>query len=171
MLQTRRTYGSISSGNWCGDGIYFYDIKSKAWWAAGRKVNQLKQISGEKLKEKVILADIKNINKKDIFDARSYKDMQDFEEFVKVMLEDYQLAIQDGSHDMEETIIFRSMLINFYTNYENKKLVIGNFKQRPQAKHKHIIEFSASLDMAFGIETIFCVKDTNIIDNIRMGGQ
>ena len=28
---------SERSDSWCGPGIYFYDIKKKAWWAARRK--------------------------------------------------------------------------------------------------------------------------------------
>lgn len=33
--------------------------------------------------------------------------------------------------------------------------------------YEHAIEFSNSLDMIFGIETIYCVKDSNIIENIH----
>lgn len=34
--EKRKKEGFISSkakGNWCGSGIYFYDIKLKAWWS------------------------------------------------------------------------------------------------------------------------------------------
>ena len=27
--------------SWCGEGVYFYDVKSKAWWAASRKCNEI----------------------------------------------------------------------------------------------------------------------------------
>ncbi len=33
--------------------------------------------------------------------------------------------------------------------------------------YEHAIEFSNSLDMIFGIETIYCVKDKDIIENIH----
>ena len=63
------------------------------------------------------------------------------------------------------------MLISYYSDKNNKKLIIGNFRQRPQPLYEHAIEFSNSLDMIFGIETIYCVKDTGIIENIREGGE
>lgn len=54
---------------------------------------------------------------------------------------------------------------------EKRKLVIGNFRQRPQPLYTKIIEFANSLDIVFGIETIYCVKDTNVISNIHLGGN
>lgn len=33
--------------------------------------------------------------------------------------------------------------------------------------YEHAIEFSNNLDMIFGIETIYCVKDKDIIENIH----
>ena len=29
--------------SWCGKGVYFYDIKGKAWWAAKRKCSEIKK--------------------------------------------------------------------------------------------------------------------------------
>ena len=58
-------------------------------------------------------------------------------------------------------------IIRIIKSKNNKKLIIGNFRQRPQAMYEHAIEFSNSLDMIFGIETIYCVKDKNIIENIH----
>ena len=43
--------------------------------------------------------------------------------------------------------------------------------QRPQPLYEYAIEFADSLDMVFGIETIYCVKDIGIISNIRIGGK
>ena len=49
--------------------------------------------------------------------------------------------------------------------------MIGHFRQRPQPLYEHAIKFADSLDMIFGIETIYCVKDTSIVSNIRLGGS
>lgn len=73
--------------------------------------------------------------------------------------------------DVEKIIKLRAMLISYYADRKNKKLIVGNFRQRPQIKYKHAIEFSNSLDMVFGIETIYCVKDKAIIENIHQGGN
>ena len=69
--------------------------------------------------------------------------------------------------DAEKIIKLRSLFISYYADRNGKKLIIGNFRQRPQPMYEHAIEFSNSLDMIFGIETIYCVKDKNIIENIR----
>lgn len=69
---------------------------------------------------------------------------------------------------MEEKIIrLRAIFISYYADKNGKKLVIGNFQQRPQPIYEHAIEFSNNLDMMFGIETIYCVKDKDIIKNIH----
>ena len=38
---------SERSDSWCGPGIYFYDIKKKAWWAARRKCSEIKKETGK----------------------------------------------------------------------------------------------------------------------------
>ena len=61
-----KTKGFVLSGDetsWCGEGVYFYDIKAKAWWSADRKCNELKQKGFSGVKVAVILADIENIYK------------------------------------------------------------------------------------------------------------
>lgn len=68
--------------SWCGEGVYFYDIKAKAWWAAKRKCNELKQKGKDSIKATVILADIEDIYKDETFDLRVKKDLDDFESFV-----------------------------------------------------------------------------------------
>lgn len=70
--------------SWCGKGVYFYDIKSKAWWSAKRKCRELNKRENTKVKPSIILADIENISKSDIFDLRVKKDLDDFENFVFV---------------------------------------------------------------------------------------
>ena len=82
-----KTKGFVLSGDetsWCGEGVYFYDIKAKAWWAADRKCNELKQKGFSGVKAAVILADIENIYKDDTFDLRVKKDLEDSECFVNL---------------------------------------------------------------------------------------
>ena len=158
--------------SWCGEGVYFYDIKAKAWWAAKRKCNELKQKGKGSIKATVILADIEDIYKDETFDLRVKKDVDDFESFVNSTLsDDYKIIIEGGDDEVERKILLRSMLISFYAEEKHYRLIIGNFKQRPQPLYEHTIEFADSLDMVFGVETIYCVKDTGIISNIRIGGK
>ena len=158
--------------SWCGEGVYFYDIKAKAWWAAKRKCNELKQKGKGSIKATVILADIEDIYKDETFDLRVKKDVDDFESFVNSTLsDDYKIIIEGVDDEVERKILLRSMLISFYAEEKHYRLIIGNFKQRPQPLSEHTIEFADSLDMVFGVETIYCVKDTGIISNIRIGGK
>lgn len=165
-----RKKGFKIAGNkdsWCGAGIYFYDIKKKAWWAAERKCNQLKKDMEKKLKPKVIFADIVNIPDRDIFDLRVFTDLCDFENSITDLFGDFIFDIPEAENETERIIMLRSLLISYYVKMHGKKLIIGNFRQRPQPKYEHAIEFANSLDMIFGIETIYCVKDNTIISNIH----
>lgn len=156
--------------SWCGKGVYFYDIKKKAWWAANRKCGEIKRNTGEKVKPTVIFADIIDIADEDIFDLRVYTDLCEFEKTVSPMLEDVELTISGMENATEKNIVLRSLLISFFAETNNKKLVVGNFRQRPQEQYEHAIEFANNLDMIFGIETIYCVKDISIISNVHQGG-
>ncbi len=155
-----------STDSWCGQGVYFYDVKKKAWWAANRKCEEIKKRTGVKVKPEIVLADIIDIEDDKIFDLRAHRDLCDFESAIADLFGEYKFEIT-GSNDIEKTILLRAILISYYADKSNKKLIIGNFRQRPQPKYEHAIEFSNSLDMIFGIETIYCVKDTSIIQNIH----
>lgn len=155
------------SDSWCGKGVYFYDIKKKAWWSAMRKCDEIKRETGKKVKPTVIFVDIIDIDDKNIFDLRAHKDLCDFEEEIKELLGNGKFVISQAKDEVERVILLRSMLISYYADKKGKKLIIGNFRQRPQPKYEHAIEFSNSLDMIFGIETIYCVKDKSIIENIH----
>ncbi|MBR7016391.1 MAG: hypothetical protein IKI12_08120 [Lachnospiraceae bacterium] len=163
--------GFLLQGNmtsWCGRGVYFYDIKAKAWWAANRKCNEIRKKEHRDVEPTVIFADIENLSKEYIFDLRVKKDLELFEEFVNKLLNTPgQIDIPDISDDVERKIVLRAMLISFYADSIQSKLVIGNFRQRPQPLYEHAIMFADSLDMIFGIETIYCVKDVSIINNIQ----
>lgn len=159
-----------NNSSWCGRGVYFYDIKKKAWWAADRKCREIRKETGKKVKPTVIFADIIDIADEDIFDLRVSTNMCDFESFITPMLGKFKLSIPEIENETERIIMLRAALIGYYVNSCKKKLVIGNFKQRPQKDYIHTIEFADSLDIIFGIETIYCVKDTSIISNIHQGG-
>lgn len=156
-----------NKGNWCGKGVYFYDIKKKAWWAADRKCREINKNTGEKRKSKVVFADLVDIEDIFIFDLRVHTNLCEFERMVNEICENHKLNISELRNKTEEIIELRSLLIDFYSDKYNKKIVIGNFRQRPQEKFEHAIEFANSLDMIFGIETIYCVKDISIISNIH----
>lgn len=158
---------SKADGNWCGEGVYFYDIKAKAWWAADRKCRQIKEMTGKKIQSAVIFADIIDIDKEKIFDMRVHKDLCNFEEFVSRILSGKEVHIQEINDEHERIIQLRAMFIAYYTQTFQKKLVIGHFRQRVQPLYEHAIEFAQKLDMVFGIETIYCVKDNTILENIR----
>lgn len=162
---------SGGSSSWCGRGIYFYDIKAKAWWAANRKCREIKDKDGRNVKPALVLADIIDIPKNEIFDLRVKKDLEAFEIFVQPLIEEYkEIVISQVDDETERIIQLRAMLISFYADEQSDKLVIGNFRQRPQPLYEHAIEFANSLDMILGIETIYCVKDGSILTNIRLGG-
>lgn len=156
-----------SKRSWCGEGVYFYDIEEKALWTAKRKCKEIKRKTGRTVKYAVIFADITEVADTDIFDLRVHKDLCAFEEQTREIFGDYQLRVNGIENEAERVIKLRSMLIAFYAKMYNKKLVIGNFRQRPRAERNHAIEFADSLNMVFGIETIYCVKDISIISNIR----
>lgn len=157
--------GGIDS--WCGKGVYFYDVKKKAWWAANRKCREIKKETGKKVKPAVLFADIHDIEDDNIFDMRVYSDLCDFEKEIGKLFGKYTFNIEGIEDETERIIKLRSLMISYYTNITKKKLVIGNFKQRPRSDYDHIIEFSNGLDMVFGIETIYCAKDKDIISNVR----
>ena len=129
------------------------------------------KISAENIKTKGFV-----LSGDDTFDLRVKKDLEKFEGFVNLILPKKKIIISEID-DAERKIRLRSALISFYAKETQCKLVIGNFRQRPQPLYEHAIEFANSLDMVFGIETIYCVKDTGImkdtgiISNIRIGGK
>ena len=48
-----------------------------------------------------------------------------------------------------------------------KNALFNEINNAKEEADENAIEFSDSLDMIFGIETIYCVKDKDIIENIR----
>lgn len=156
-----------NSDNWCGSGVYFYDNKGKALWAAQRKCNELHKKTGEKHKHSYVCADIININKDDILDLRSFKDLEHFSKFLDEFLENNNFEIDGEISEEEKLIKKRAILISFYAQENKKKLVIGHFQQIPRAEFIPIHSAAKKLQLVVGVETIFCVKDDSILTNIR----
>ena len=105
--------------------------------------------------------------KEEIFDLRSAADLADFEKVISPMINEMEFTINELPNDQEKIISLRAMLISFYAKRFNKRLVVGIFEQREQRKYKHIMEFAAGLNIVFGVETIYCVRDISILQNIR----
>jgi len=153
--------------SWCGKGVYFYDVKKKAWWAAHRKCREIRKETGRIVNPTVLFVDITDIEDDNIFDMRVYKDLCDFEKETAQLFGEHIFEIKGVEDRTERIVQLRSLMISFYSDRKDKQLVIGNFKQRPREDYNHVIEFANGLDMVFGIETIYCAKDKNIIGNIR----
>lgn len=159
---------SKAHDSWCGAGIYFYDIKAKAWWSAGRTCEEISKATGKKVKPAVVFADIIDIPRTDIFDLRAPADMKEFMEFVSPVFDDINKLCIDGiSDEQERVIMLRSMLISYYAEANDKKLIVGIFEQREQPLHSQAIEFATGLRLILGAETIYCARDNSILTNIR----
>lgn len=171
----REGFKVSDSTNWCGKGVYFYDIKKKAWWFANFACRRVSKESDRKVKPCVVFADIIDVYCDDIFDLRVKDDLMNFELFSKEILNELpsniKMAVDNINEESERIVFLRSVLISFYADKKKCKLVVGNFRQKPQPENEHAIEFADSIDMVFGIETIYCVKDLNIISNVRIGGN
>lgn len=77
-------------------------------------------------------------------------------------------AFDSEEMSREERIIrMRSIMIDYYAHSNNKKLVIGIFKQNERDDMTDIIEYGKEQYFVLGVETIYCVKDHSVISNIR----
>lgn len=160
---------STAKNNWCGEGVYFYDIKAKAWWAAERKCRQVKSNTGKSHKSIVAVVDIIDLPRESIFDLRTHQDLCVFQHFVESLLVENSKwrLVRDGQEMSQEKILLRALFISFFAQKHCKKLVVGNFMQLPNTINNNIIPFVSDMNLAFGIETIYCVKDIGVISNIR----
>lgn len=105
----------------------------------------------------------------EIFDLRVHKNLCEFQSEIQLLLEETNARIKiDGIEDEEERIIaLRSMFIDYYARIKNVKLVIGIFGQRPQEKYNVASDFANDLRIVFRVETIYCVKEQQILTNIH----
>lgn len=156
-----------NSDNWCGSGVYFYDVKAKARWAADRKCEEIYRSTGKKIKGTYVNADIIDLDRDFILDLRAYQDFKFFAESTECLLEQVRLSIADDIPEEEKIIILRGILISYFAQEYNKKLVIGHFRQRTQPKFISLFDRADDFNLVIGVETIYCVKDSSIISNIR----
>lgn len=161
-----------SEGGWCGPGVYFYDSKAKAWWSANRSCRMAKSKGDKNAKPAVVVSDFINLVSSDILDLRSPDKLYEFGAFVDNFLGSNDFIIVDSDNsdidEFERTNLKRAMLLRFYCEEHNIKLVIGDFKQHPQPKIDRVKELAEAWLLAIGIETIYCAIDSTIIDNIRV---
>ena len=156
-----------STQGWCGPGVYFYDNRSKAWWSAKRTCNYAKLNGNPYATPTVVIADIKPLNKENILDLRATGDLNDFADFVNKFLSEFDFSFEQNLSEDEYIKQKRASLLSFYCQENNKQLIIGHFKQKPQEKLDSMTCFANEWQLVIGIETIYCAKNTDIIDNIR----
>ena len=156
----------LSEDGWCGSGIYFYDNKTKAMWAAQRKCVEQSKKDFKKHCKACICAEIVELNKSFIFDLRAQKDLINFQNFADELLKGQGFSIQELD-DNEKIKMTRTMLIAFYSDQNNIKLVVGNFRQTSDGSKRDLYAYAEKWNLVFGVETIYCVKDVSILKNIR----
>ena len=152
-----------SDTGWCGKGVYFYDIKAKAWWSADRTCRR----SNIKDAPAIVVADIKDIKRVEVLDLRSFQDLSKFEKFVTSFLTESggKIDIVEAKNEDDRVRQLRELFLNFYCSEKEIKLIIGHFKQVERVEFD--VNFAEEWQLVIGIETIYCVKDTQIISNIR----
>ena len=156
-----------SRDGWCGSGVYFYDIRSKAWWSANRTCIEERLKGNTSAKADIVIADIKGLSRSFILDLRSPDDLKQFADFVDAFLSENNFEIEGEMNEDECLRRKRALLLTFFCEENNRKLVIGYFKQQPQEKIDVTRNFADLWQLAIGIETIYCAKDLSIIENIR----
>lgn len=155
-----------SKDGWCGEGIYFYDNKTKALWAAQRKCVEQSKIDLRSHDKACVCAEIIELRKDFIFDLRTQKDLINFQKFADDVLKGHKVLMPDFD-DKEASKKLRAILIAFYSKKNNIKLVIGNFKQDLDVAQKNLYTYAENWNLVIGVETIYCVKDGSILKNIR----
>ena len=164
---TNQKFVPSGEGSWCGAGIYFYDIKAKAFWAANRKCNEIKAQTGASHIPTVVNADILDLDRNFILDLRDPNKFGEFFKIIEPVLNECELKICSGDDTQEELIKLRGILISTYAKKYDAKLVIGHFQQREQPVYSDFILNAARVKMVIGLETIYCVKNDEIISEIR----
>lgn len=156
-----------SKDGWCGSGVYFYDNRSKAWWSDERTRVRERENGNTNAKADIVIADIRELSKSFILDLRAPDDLMRFANFVDEFLAENDFDIIGNFSEEEIIESKRAMLLSFYCEENNTKLIIGYFKQRTQENITIRKPFADTWQLAIGIETIFCAKDPGIVYNIR----
>ena len=115
----------------------------------------------------VVYADIVGLKKEDILDLRVPQSFVGFIEFANKFLSIGHIQDRPGVSDEENLINRRSILISAYSKAIEAKLVIGFFEQRERERIADEIRMAKGYNMVVGIETIYCVKDSTILSNIK----
>ena len=146
-----------SEDGWFGYGVYFYDNKSKAWWSANRTARKHEVNKNESI---LVFADIIKLNVDYILDLRIKKEIKKLKEFTDDLF-------KNNSVHFDDTNKKRSAVLSFFLEKVNNiKLVISAVK-REDDEIKNENSFIDSLGMLYNFETIYCVKDKSIIENVR----
>ena len=152
-----------SKSGWCGSGIYFYDIKAKAYWSAGRTCRNTP------FTPVVVFADIQDLPVPEIADLRTKRELLCMHDFMDQNPELSEIDIDDDTLSIEEKEkLIHGIIISYYAKHHNKKLVIGLFSQIDRDDNDKASYTADILGLGFGMETIYCVKDGSILSNIRM---
>lgn len=159
-----------SNNGWCGQGVYFYNVKSKAWWSANRTCRSERDKGNLKARPDIVIADTIPLSRSAILDLRSPDDLKKFADFVDEFLSEEDFDISEDINEDEQIKLKRALLLSFYCEEKDLKLVVGYFKQQPQEKVDATRQFADSWQLAIGIETIYCAKDPSIVHNIRRKG-
>ncbi len=158
-----------STTGWCGSGVYFYDIKAKAWWSAHRTCRDLKVQTGVSDKPAIVCADITELPRSSIFDLRTVEDLLDFADYAESFLKenDFDIKTDVPQNEDENILKMRAMLISFYCIEKKKKLAVGYFMQNARNDREDVSSVADKWNLVVGVETIYCAKDIAIIRNIR----
>lgn len=166
-----------SEHGWCGQGVYFYDVKSKAWWSANRTCRVLKSHTGEKHKPGVIFVNIPDIAKEKILDLRDFRNVNLIKEFYTKNLD--SILVHDKysintNPTKEDKTKLRSAILDFYSQKNDIDMVIAYIKQEDNNDIDLSLEFANLLGLVVGAETIYCVREITsikIIKFIQWGGS
>ena len=156
-----------SEHGWLGPGIYFYDIRSKAFWSAERTCARLKEETGIKPEKAVLCCNIDQVNRQYVMDLRDWSAIAEFGEYVDEKLSHNTLEFSD-TFGMEEEEFKRALLIATYADEKEKKLIIGTFEQREQEKAKKGLHYAREFKLIAGVETIYCARDPELINDLKL---
>lgn len=157
-----------TSNKLLGPGIYFYDIRKKAaWWASQTCRRKQESDKGELPKQAVLSCNINKINCDMVMDLRDYKEVVKFGVFADEYLKSHVIEIE-GNEEFSREERIRSLLIATYADENNKKIIIGNLKQRSRDRMEEGIKIADKYNLIVGAETIYCVTDPTIIENLEL---
>lgn len=115
----------------------------------------------------VLSCNINKINCDLVMDLRDYKEVQKFGAFADEYLKSHVIEIE-GNEEFSREERIRSLLIATYADENEKKLIIGNLKQRSRDRMEEGIKIADKYNLIVGAETIYCVTDPAIIEDLEL---